>query len=236
MIYPLMKNYFLTCLIFLFVNANGQSNQPTFDWGNTKRYAAENAKLKAPAKNEKRIVFMGNSITESWKSFDSSFFSDPAYINRGISGQTTSQMLLRFRPDVIALEPAVVVILAGINDIAQNNGPMTLEESFGNIVSMAELARANRIRVVLSSVLPAYDFPWRRGLEPAEKIVMLNTMIEAWCKKNKVVFCNYYSSMVDERKGLAAAYTYDGVHPNLAGYKLMEPLVKNAIQAALRNP
>lgn len=230
-----MRHYFLTCLIFLFLNANGQSNQPVTDWGNTKRYASENAKLKAPAKNEKRIVFMGNSITESWKSLDSAFFSDPSYINRGISGQTTSQMLLRFRQDVIALEPNVVVILAGINDIAQNNGPMTLEETFGNIVSMAELARANHIRVVLSSVLPAYDFPWRRGLEPAEKIVKLNAMIEAWCKKNKVVYCDYYPLMVDERKGLSAQFTYDGVHPDLAGYKVMEPLVMKAIKRALRN-
>jgi acetyl esterase/lipase/lysophospholipase L1-like esterase len=203
------------------------------DWPNLKRYADENSKVSIAA-NEKRIVFMGNSITEGWKRSDSSFFINNPYIDRGISGQTTPQMLLRFRQDVIDLKPAVVVILAGINDIAQNTGPMTLEQTFGNIVSMAELARENNIRVVISSVLPAYDFPWRPGLQPAEKVVKLNTMLKDYATKNNVVYLDYFSAMADERKGLPKSLSEDGVHPTLAGYKIMEPLAQKAIEEALK--
>ncbi len=199
------------------------------DWANLKKYADENMRLKSRASSEKRVVFMGNSITESWQSIDSSFFAGRNYINRGISGQTTPQMLLRFRQDVIDLKPAAVVILAGINDIAENTGPTTLEAIFGNIVSMVELARANHIRVVLCSVLPAYDFPWHPGLHPAEKVVKLNAMIKSYAAKNNIVYVDYYSPMVDERKCLKSELTRDGVHPTLAGYKIMEPLVEKAI-------
>ncbi len=177
---------------------------------------------------------MGNSITDGWINADSTFFAGKNYIDRGISGQTTPQMLLRFRPDVIDLKPKVVVILAGINDIAGNTGPMTLEETFGNIVSMAQLAKAHNIKVVISSVLPAYDFPWRPGLEPSLKVIKLNAMLKDYATKNNIVYLDYFSAMKDERNGLPPRLSGDGVHPNLAGYKLMEPLAEKAIAAALR--
>jgi lysophospholipase L1-like esterase len=145
------------------------------DWPNLKRYADDNRKVES-SQGSKAVVFMGNSITEGWQRIDPAFFIENGFIDRGISGQTTPQMLLRFRQDVINLKPSVVVILGGTNDIAQNTGPMTLEQTFGNIVSMAELAKANNIRVVISSVLPAYEFPWHPGMEPGEKIVKLNAM------------------------------------------------------------
>ncbi|MFZ9387507.1 MAG: SGNH/GDSL hydrolase family protein [Chitinophagaceae bacterium] len=212
----------------------GQPDQLRTDWANLQKYAAANRALQTPAKNEKRVVFMGDSITEGWIKADSSFFNNHPYIDRGISGQTTPQMLVRFRPDVIALKPVAVVILAGINDIAENTGPLPLEDVFGNIVSMAELAKTNNIRVVLCSVLPAYDFPWRRGLNPAEKVVRLNEMIEAYCRKQHIVYVDYFSKMADERKGLPAKYAEDGIHPNPAGYRIMEELVQEGIRKALK--
>ena len=215
--------------LFTNISANAQ------DWANLERFRQENAKLPPPAKNEKRVVFMGNSITEGWGNLYPDFFKGKPYINRGISGQTTPQMLIRFRPDVINLEPAVVVILAGANDIAGNTGPSTLEMIADNIYSMAELAKAHGIKVVLSSVLPAYDFPWRPGLEPAPKIAALNKMIKAYALQQGCVYLDYYSAMVDERQGLKAELTYDGVHPNEAGYKVMSPLAEKAIAEALRN-
>src|SRR3954454_437515 len=142
-------------------------------------------------------------------------------------------MVLRFRPDVIDLKPAVVVILAGINDIAQNTGPMTLEQTYGNIVSMAELAKANNIKVVISSVLPAYDFPWHPGLEPAPKVMQLNKMLKDYADKNNITYVDYFSAMKDERNGLPKNLSEDGVHPTLAGYKIMEPLVQKGITATL---
>ena len=205
------------------------------DWANLGKYKDANEKLPPNVSARPRVVFMGNSITEGWRNSDSAFFADSKnYIDRGISGQTTPQMLIRFRPDVIDLKPAVVVILAGINDIAQNTGPMTLEETFGNIVSMAEIAKANKIRVVISSVLPAYDFPWRPGLQPADKVVKLNAMLKDYATKNNVVYLDYFTAMKDARNGLKAEYTYDGVHPNTAGYKVMEPMVEKAIAEAMK--
>jgi acetyl esterase/lipase/lysophospholipase L1-like esterase len=203
-------------------------------WWSGNQFEAANKLLKPALPGEQRIVFMGNSITDSWQKFDSVFFSNKAYVNRGISGQTTPQMLLRFREDVIDLKPAVVVILAGINDIAGNTGPTTLENIFGNISSMAELAKMHHIKVVISSVLPAFDFPWRPGLEPAEKIAALNAMLKSYAANNNIIYLDYYSAMVDERKGLSKSLTYDGVHPNLAGYKVMEPLLVKAISKALK--
>ncbi len=204
------------------------------DWGNLKRYAEENKNLKSPAPGEQRIVFMGNSITEAWKTVDSNFFKNDSYINRGISGQTTPQMLIRFQQDVIALKPSVVVILAGINDIAQNTGPITLRETFENIVSMQQQAKKNNIKVILCSVLPAYDFPWRKGLKPAEKIIKLNNMLSVYCKANNIVYVDYHSHMHDERNGLDKKYTIDGVHPILAGYKIMEALLDSGIKKVLQ--
>ena len=227
-----MKNLSLTFGLFLLSMVPGAYSQVQ-DWANLDRYKNENAKLGNPSPGENRIVFMGNSITEGWSRLNPEFFSGKPYINRGISGQTTPQMLIRFRPDVIDLKPAVVVILAGTNDIAGNTGPSTLEMIEGNIISMAELARANGIIVVLSSVLPAYDYPWKPGLNPAEKIAALNEMIKRYADKKGIVYLDYYVSMVDERKGLKDTYTNDGVHPNEAGYKVMAPLAEEAIAKAL---
>ncbi|QEC66866.1 carboxylesterase family protein [Panacibacter ginsenosidivorans] len=204
------------------------------DWQNLGRYRDANTALASTTSTKPRVVFMGNSITDGWINADSSFFAGKNYIDRGISGQTTPQMLIRFRPDVIDLKPAVVVILAGINDIAQNTGPMTLEETFGNIVSMVELAKANKIHPVISSVLPAFDFPWHPGMEPAPKVVKLNAMLKEYAAKNNVVYLDYFSAMKDERNGLPANLSGDGVHPNLAGYKIMEPLAEKAIAEAMK--
>jgi lysophospholipase L1-like esterase len=204
------------------------------DWANLDRYKKENAELAPPKTGEKRVVFMGNSITEGWRDHDPAFFTTNPYIDRGISGQTTPQMLVRFRPDVIDLKPAVVVILAGTNDIAGNTGPTTLEQIAGNIFSMAELATANGIKVVISSVLPAYDYPWKPGLEPAEKIVTLNKILKDYADKNNIVYLDYFSAMSDSKHGLKVELCSDGVHPNLAGYKVMEPLAVKAIADALK--
>ena len=205
------------------------------DWPNLARYRAENEKLGLPAAGENRVVFMGNSITEGWKNLSPEFFTGRPYFDRGISGQTTPQMLVRFRPDVIELKPKVVVILAGINDIAGNTGPSTLEMIEANIASMAELAKVHGIKVVLSSVLPAYDFPWNPGVFPAEKILALNQWIKKYAADNGFTYLDYYSPMVDDRKGLKPEYSEDGVHPNKAGYKVMEPLAEKAIEKALKS-
>lgn len=225
----LIKCFFMSALLFSGLELNAQ------DWANLNRFNKENAALAAPIKGEKRVVFMGNSITQGWIEKRPDFFSGHPYINRGISGQTTPQMLIRFRKDVIALQPKVVVVLAGTNDIAGNTGPSTLEMIEDNLASMAELANANGIRVVLSSVLPVYDYPWKKGLEPAEKIVKLNAWIKAYCDKKGFIYLDYFTPMADERHGMKAELTTDGVHANVAGYKLMEPLAEEAIQKALKS-
>lgn len=205
------------------------------DWAKLDYYKKENLEIGIPLNKEDRIVFMGNSITRGWTKHSPGFFpKHKNYINRGIGGQTTPQLLIRFRQDVIDLKPKVVVLMAGTNDIAQNTGVMTLEETFGNIKSMIELAKVYNIKVVLCSVLPAFDFPWRKGLEPAEKIYQLNGLLKKYADENKLVFLDYYSHMVNEQKGLKQEYTYDGVHPNEAGYHIMEPLVEDAIKSVLK--
>ncbi|MFZ1586517.1 MAG: SGNH/GDSL hydrolase family protein [Saprospiraceae bacterium] len=224
-----MKYLFLTIVILFNLNAIGQNK----DWANLSKYSSENKSLMPLSMKEKRIVFMGNSITEGWKNTDPGFFEGRPYIDRGISGQTTPQMLIRFRPDVIDLKPAIVIILAGINDIAENTGPMTLEETAGNIFSMAQLAKAANIKVIISSVLPANTFPWRPEIKPAEKVIELNILLKQYCEENRITYLDYYSHMVDDKKGLDSRYGDDGVHPNLAGYKVMEGLVENAIKSAL---
>jgi lysophospholipase L1-like esterase len=190
------------------------------------------SKLQPPAPGEERVVFMGNSITEGWLYTCPEFFEGKPYVNRGISGQTTPQMLIRFRQDVIDLKPAVVVLLCGINDIAENTGPATLEMIEGNIASMAELAKANGIQVVMCSVLPAYDFPWRPGLEPAEKVVALNKWIEAYAAGNGHIYVDYFTSMADNKNAMKPEYSEDGVHPNRAGYKVMEKELEKALESA----
>ncbi|OQY02694.1 MAG: acylhydrolase [Bacteroidetes bacterium 4572_117] len=204
------------------------------DWANLNRFQKINAELTTPKPGDHRIVFMGNSITEGWLSIRPEFFAGKPYVNRGISGQTTPQMLLRFRQDVIDLTPSVVVILAGINDIAGNTGPSTIDMIAGNIFSMAELAKTNNIIVVLSSVLPAFDFPWRQGLEPAEKVVKLNAIIKSYADKHKIVYVDYFTAMVNKSKGLKKELASDGIHPNETGYLIMEPLLENALAKALQ--
>lgn len=197
------------------------------DFANYAKYAKENDSLLS--KNVSiNTVFMGDSITEFWKTNDPEFFSKNNFLDRGISGQTSSQMLLRFREDVIRLRPKRVVILAGINDIAENTGPISREKIFGNIVSMVELAKANHIKVVLCSVLPAYDFWWHKGLEPAEKVIRLNVLIKNYAEENHIPYVDYFSEMKDSRNGLDKIYSDDEVHPNKKGYKKMEEiLMKN---------
>ena len=204
-----------------------------FPW--LERFKEANLKLASPAPGEKRVVFMGDSITEGWR-FDvpGGVFASKPYINRGISGQTTPQMVLRFRQDVINLQPKVVVILAGTNDIAGNTGPMTLEETENNIATMAELATVNHIRVVLCSILPAYDYPWQPGLTPAPKIDEINAWIKDYAAQHGHVYVDYHSAMKDARDGLPPNLSHDGVHPTQAGYDVMAPLVEAGIAKAMQ--
>ena len=199
------------------------------DWAQFGRYADANKRVTTPAK----VVFMGNTITDGWWPKDSTFFIDNNFLDRGISGQTTSEMLVRFRQDVINLKPKAVVILAGINDIAHNNGVISLENVFGNIVSMAELARYNKITPIICSVLPAYDFPWRRGMNPAPKVIELNKMLKAYADKEGLTYVDYHSAMKDERDGLPKNLASDEVHPTLEGYKIMEKIVLEAIHKTI---
>jgi lysophospholipase L1-like esterase len=206
------------------------------DWANLKRFHDEDVALGLPAAGVKRVVFMGDSITQGW--LHHGVPPEPAvpgkeYVNRGISGQTTPQMLVRFRQDVIDLKPAAVVFLAGINDIAGNTGDMTLQQTEGNLASMAELAEAHGIKVVMCSVLPAFDFPWRPGREPAPKVIAVNTWMKAYAAEHGHVYVDYFSAMVDERGGLPKTLSNDGVHPTPAGYAVMQPLVEAGIAKAL---
>jgi len=200
------------------------------DWANLKRFQQENSELMLAKAHENRVVFMGNSITEGWLSIRPEFFKNKPYVNRGISGQTTPQMLIRFRQDVIHLKPSTVVLLAGINDIAENTGPSTIEMIANNIVSMAELAKANHINVIICSVLPANKFPWREGLKPAEKVIKLNALLQSYSKKHKLAYVDYYSAMVNDSNGLKKELGEDGIHPNKNGYLIMEPILEKAIK------
>lgn len=228
-----MKNFKLT-LVILLLSVFTAHFSFAQDWPNLTRFKGDNSKIGLPSTGEKRVVFMGNSITEGWIGTHPEFFADRSYINRGISGQTTPQMLVRFRADVINLKPKVVLILAGTNDIAGNTGPSTLEMIEDNIFSMAQLAKANDIKVILCSILPVFDYPWKPGLEPAEKIITVNKALKNYASKNGMIYLDYFSAVVDERKGMKAEYSKDGVHPNAAGYKVMEPIAESAIAKALR--
>ncbi len=223
------KSIFIILLLSIFMGEKTQAQ----DWPNLNKYQKENAILEKPQVGQKRIVFMGDSITEFWSTVEPEFFAGKPYVNRGISGQTSPQMLLRFRADVIALNPSVVVLLAGINDIAGNTGPSTLEMITNNIFSMVELAQVNHIKVILCSVLPAFDFYWKPGSYPAEKITTLNTMLKKYADANGIPYIDYYSAMVDENKGLKTAYSNDGAHPNKTGYEIMNPLAEKAIAKVL---
>jgi len=230
-----MKYLYLS--LALAVIASNADAQPTdqqlrTDWANLAKYRDDNARLSPPASNENRVVFMGNSITEGWHL--ATMFPGKPYVNRGISGQTTPQMLVRFRPDVVALKPKVVVILAGTNDIAGNTGPSTIEMIEDNIASMAEIAKANGIKVVLSSILPVYDYPWKPGLQPAPKIIAINKWMKDYAAKHGHVYLDYHSATSDSRGGMRPELASDGVHPTEAGYRVMTPLAEAAIEKALR--
>jgi len=233
-----MRHRLLLAAAFIVQSAHGLSAQApsTTDWANLARYRDANAQLSPPKPGENRVVFMGNSITEGWAKLFDTLFAGKPYIGRGISGQTTPQMLVRFRQDVVALQPKVVVILGGTNDIAGNTGPSTIEMIEDNLASMTEIAKANGIRVVLVSVLPVFDYPWKRGLEPAPKIVALNTWMKAYAARVGAVYLDLHTPMADERQGMRADLASDGVHPTAKGYALMAPLTVAAIQEALRRP
>ena len=203
------------------------------DWADLNRYKSANENITSQMGTQIKAVFMGNSITEGWVNQRPDFFKDNGFVGRGISGQTTPQMLVRFRQDVIDLNPKCVVILAGTNDIAGNTGPMTLDMILDNIKNMAELAESNSIKVVLSSVLPAYDYPWRPGLKPNVKIPELNGMIKEYADSKGFIYLDYFSEMADERNGLPKKYAYDEVHPTLEGYVAMEPMALHAVEKAI---
>lgn len=202
----------------------GVFSQQKNDWANFSKY--EEANKTAP---HGAVVFMGNSITEGWVRAHPDFFKINNYIGRGIGGQVSSQMLVRFRRDVIELMPRAVVILAGTNDIAQNSGYISLDNIMSNIKSMCELAKANNIQPVLCSVLPASEFRWRKEIQPASDIVTLNRLIKAYADANKFAYVDYHTAMKDDRNGLPAKYAEDGVHPTSAGYDVMEKLVQQAL-------
>lgn len=212
------------------------NSQDWNEFANTSRYDKANLELKLHTKANNRVVFMGNSITEGWIQMRPEFFNNRDYINRGIGGQTTPQMLLRFREDVINLNPSVVIILAGTNDIAGNSGYISLESIIDNIKSMAEIANANGIKVIISSILPAIDYPWKPGLDPASKIIIINKALKAFSEENNFIYLDYYAAMVDDKGGLKVPeYTTanDLVHPNKKGYLVMEKLAEIAIKKAL---
>ncbi|MBT6654110.1 GDSL-type esterase/lipase family protein [Flavobacteriaceae bacterium] len=234
-----MKYNKILLILFLFSIAMSNNAQDIYiqgggtltDWAHLKKYEQSNSELKKINEPD-RIVFMGNSITEGWSNFDKDFFINNPFVNRGIGGQTTPQMLIRFKPDVVNLNPKAVVILAGINDIAENTGPVTIENIAENIISMAEIAKANEIKVFICSTLPAIDFPWSPGMDPGPKVVKLNSILKNYCDSNNIPYVDYFSAMSDEKGGLKVPeYTTadDLVHPNLAGYKVMEKIILKAL-------
>ena len=206
----------------------------SLDWPNLSRYQDENRSVGIPEKGKQRVVFMGDSITEEWSNLYPDYFETEGYINRGIGGQTTPQMLIRFKPDVIDLEPDIVVILAGTNDIAGNTGPSNVKMITDNIFSMTELARAHQIKVVLSSILPVFEYEWAKEIKDVPATIdSVNDELKKYVNDHGLVYLDYFSSMVDERKGLNKDYTYDGVHPNQDGYILMSSLAQKVLSRLL---
>lgn len=204
------------------------------DWPNIGRYAADNQKVQPPAAGEQRVVFMGDSITDGWGRRYGKFFPGKPYINRGISGQTTSQMLVRFRPDVIALKPQAVVILAGTNDIAGNTGPYSFETTKNNFMSMIDLAKANNIKVILATVMPVDDYHVNQTTRrPPERILELNAWLKQYAQQNGLTVVDYFSAMVDEKGWMKKELTSDGLHPHDQGYEVIQPLAEKAIAQAL---
>ena len=205
------------------------------DWPYLKKYQNENAQLGEPKTGEKRVVFMGDSITEFWSKEHSFFSQNPTFINRGISGQTTPQMLVRFRADVIELKPKIVVILAGGNNIAGNTGISDSKMICNNIFSMIELAQIHQIKVILCSVLPANYFYWNPKEKPAHRIIELNTILKEYALLNHIPYVDYFSVMTSNENGLKTELSEDHVHPNTAGYEIMSPMIENAIKTTLNN-
>src|SRR6185437_2063314 len=199
------------------------------------RYREANRDLDPVPEGERRVVFFGDSITDAWGRLPDTgeFFPAQPYVNRGISGQTTEQMVVRFRQDVIDLHPAAVVILAGTNDVAGNTGPMTPEMTEDNFRSMADLAHANGIKVILASITPAFDYPWRPGMEPAPKIRAINAWLKDYCEQHGYTYLDYYTSLTDSEGGMKPGISFDGVHPNEKGYAIMAPLAQAAIDKTL---
>ena len=232
MLQVVKKSLIAFALLFISnsIMAQKKINDSWIDWANFKKYEADNNKVEPPIKNETRVVFMGNSIFEGWLRLRPEFFSGKPYFDRGISGQTTPQMLLRMYDDVIALQPDIMVLKAGINDIAENNAPYNPDHTLDNIKAMAQLARFNKIKVILCSVLPASDFMWRPGLQPGDKVIALNEAIKKFATENKFYYLDLYSTVVDDNKGMRKEYASDGVHPTVEGYKVMEPLLEDAIR------
>lgn len=224
-----MKHLFIAALCLAgFMQVVAQ--EPLKDWANFGRYKEANAAVQQPVK----AVFMGNSITDGWPSADPDFFTKNGYVGRGIGGQVSAQMLMRFRQDVINLQPQAVVILAGTNDLAHNDYAVTPEQTFDNVVSMVQLAQANGIKVILCSTLPAYQFGWRPELKPAEDIKAFNKKVKAYADAHDILYVDYHSAMKDDRDGLPEKYSKDGVHPTLEGYKVMEKLVQEALQKVVK--
>ncbi len=220
----------LFILLFFYISSQFMNAQ---DWAALNHFKAHNEALSPSPSNENRVVFMGNSITIGWLEARPEFFKNKPYINRGISGQTTPQMLVRFRRDVINLQPKVVVILAGTNDIAGNTGPMTIEMTLDNLKSMSELSHANGIKVVLCSILPASAFPWRPDKKPNIKIPILNQMIKQYAETNGFEYLDYFSYLTDGNNGMKSEYAHDGVHPTTQGYEVMERLLTQKLNRIL---
>ena len=206
----------------------------SLDWANLARYKDDNLKVGLPKKDERRVVFMGDSITEEWSYLYPEYFTEKGYINRGIGGQTTPQMLIRFKPDVVDLKPEIVVILAGTNDIAGNTGPSKAKMITDNIFSMAEIAKAYQMKVVLSSILPVYEYDWASEIkDPPSTIQAANDALKQYASDQGLIYLDYFSSMVNERQGLNSDYTSDGVHPNESGYILMSSLAEEVLSELL---
>lgn len=210
--------------------------KPAQDWANLARYQEDNASLPLPAPGEQRVVFMGDSITDGWGRWGGTgpFFTGKPYINRGISGQTTPQMLIRFQQDVVHLHPAAVVILAGTNDIAGNTGPSTPEMIEDNFSSMAEVAKANGIKVILASITPAYRYPWKPEIQPVAEIRLINQWMRDYCTRDGDVYLDYYDSMADDKGAMLPGFSSDGVHPLAKGYAVMTTLAFAAVAQALQ--
>ena len=219
-----MKNLFYISTVLLLVSCAQKQNKSDLSTTQPK-----NSTIILDNDINEKVILMGNSIVEGWSGFRPEFFADKSYINKGIGGETTPQMLARFQQDVIDLKPKAVVILAGINDIAENTGPIPIPDVANNIFKMAKMATEHDIQVVLCSVLPAHDFPWRQGMSPDEKVPKLNALIKAYAVEKDIVYIDYFTAMVDDDNGLKKELGYDGVHPNADGYAIMEPLLEQAI-------